>query len=199
MVAHNNQLPNQHFRKGWERYVKTWFDQPGRKRSRRVARIKKAASIAPRPMDGLLRPAVQCQTVKYNMKVRKGRGFSLSELKEAGVKRKEARALGIAVDHRRRNLSLEGLRRNVERLAQYKSKLVVLTKKNKDVSASQLKRNSHLFSVPANVPAPTQMVPMGSAPAVGAFRRLRLSASAARYKGIREARIKAAEEASGSW
>jgi len=81
MVKHNNQLPNAHFRKDWQRRVKTWFDQPGSKKSRRLAREKKAAAIAPRPIDGLVRPAVRCPTVKYNLKVRGGRGFTLEELK----------------------------------------------------------------------------------------------------------------------
>ena len=81
VLKHNNQLPNQHFRKDWQRRVKTWFDQPGRKKSRRVARIQKAARIAPRPVDGLLRPAVRCPTQRYNMKLRAGRGFTLDELK----------------------------------------------------------------------------------------------------------------------
>lgn len=81
VLKHNNQLPNQHFRKQWQRRVKTWFDQPGRKKSRRIARIQKAARIAPRPVDGLLRPAVRCPTLRYNMKLRAGRGFTLEELK----------------------------------------------------------------------------------------------------------------------
>jgi large subunit ribosomal protein L13e len=81
VLKHNNQLPNQHFRKQWDRRVKTWFDQAGRKKSRRIARVQKAGRIAPRPIDGLLRPAVRCPTVRYNMKLRSGRGFTLEELK----------------------------------------------------------------------------------------------------------------------
>jgi len=37
--------------------------------------------IFPRPTAGPLRPVVHGQTLKYNMKVRAGRGFSLEELK----------------------------------------------------------------------------------------------------------------------
>lgn len=37
--------------------------------------------IFPRPTAGPLRPIVHGQTLKYNMKVRAGRGFSLEELK----------------------------------------------------------------------------------------------------------------------
>lgn len=46
-----------------------------------VARQKKAVKIFPRPTSGPLRPIVRGQTLKYNMKVRAGRGFSLEELK----------------------------------------------------------------------------------------------------------------------
>lgn len=37
--------------------------------------------IFPRPTAGPLRPIVHGQTLKYNMKVRAGKGFSLEELK----------------------------------------------------------------------------------------------------------------------
>jgi len=57
------------------------LDQAGRKKSRRIARVQKAARIAPRPVDGLIRPAVRCPTIKYNTKLRAGRGFTLEELK----------------------------------------------------------------------------------------------------------------------
>jgi large subunit ribosomal protein L13e len=117
-------LPGNHFRKDWQRRVKTWFDQPGRKLRRRVARKEKAASLGVRPLNPL-RPAVRGQTVRYNAKIREGRGFTLAELKEAGVGRKVARSIGIVVDHRRRNLSVEGKALNVERLKAYKERLIV--------------------------------------------------------------------------
>lgn len=77
----NNVIPNAHFRKHWQNYVRTWFDQPGRKKTRRIARQKKALKIAPRPVAGALRPRVRCPTFKYNTKIRSGRGFTLEELK----------------------------------------------------------------------------------------------------------------------
>jgi hypothetical protein len=40
-MKHNNQIPNGHFHKDWQRYVRTWFNQPGRKKRRRVARLQK--------------------------------------------------------------------------------------------------------------------------------------------------------------
>ena len=80
-MKHNNVLPNAHFKKDWDKRVKTWFDQAGQKRRRRLLRKAKAAAIAPRPACGLLRPVVHCTTQKYNMKTRMGRGFTLKELK----------------------------------------------------------------------------------------------------------------------
>ncbi|KXS14197.1 ribosomal protein L13e [Gonapodya prolifera JEL478] len=132
---HNNQLPGNHFRKDWQRRVKTWFDQPARKLRRRQARVAKAAAIAPRPVDGLIRPAVRGQTFKYNTKLRAGRGFTLDELKAAGIRRKEALSIGISVDHRRKNRSEEGLALNVERLQAYKTRLVVFPRKAKKPKA----------------------------------------------------------------
>lgn len=117
-----------HFRKDWQRRVRTWFNQPGRKLRRRNTRKAKAATLGVRPQS-LLRPAVRGQTVRYNRKVREGRGFTLAELKEAGVGRKEARGVGIVVDHRRRNLSEEGKKVNVERLKAYKARLIVFPRK----------------------------------------------------------------------
>ncbi|AEE78486.1 breast basic conserved 1 [Arabidopsis thaliana] len=80
-MKHNNVIPNGHFKKHWQNYVKTWFNQPARKTRRRIARQKKAVKIFPRPTSGPLRPVVHGQTLKYNMKVRTGKGFTLEELK----------------------------------------------------------------------------------------------------------------------
>lgn len=52
-LSKNNALPNNHFRKDWQRRVKTWFDQPGRKKSRRTARVQKAAKLGSRCVDSL--------------------------------------------------------------------------------------------------------------------------------------------------
>ena len=77
----NEMIPNAHFHKDWQRYVKTWFNQPARKKRRLQNRKKKALKVAPRPVAGPLRPVVRCQTFKYNTRVRTGRGFTLDELK----------------------------------------------------------------------------------------------------------------------
>ena len=64
------------------------------------------------------------------MKIRPGRGFTFAELKEAQINRKQARGIGIAVDHRRENRSEEQFKENVARLKLYKSKLVVFPRRN---------------------------------------------------------------------
>merc|ERR1712096_418514 len=105
-------------------------DQAGRKHRRRQARQEKAAKVAPRPVKAL-KPVVRCPTQRYNTKVRLGRGFTLDELKEAGIPKKWARTVGITVDHRRKNRCTEGLQENVARLKLYKTKLMVLPRKSK--------------------------------------------------------------------
>ena len=95
MVKHNNVVPNQHFKKKWQFYVKTWFNQPARKERRHAKRVAKAKRVFPRPAAGALRPVVTGQTVRYNLRKRAGRGFSLAELKEAGIAAKAAPTLGL--------------------------------------------------------------------------------------------------------
>ncbi len=85
--------------------------------------------MAPRPASGPLRPVVHCQTRRYNTKVRAGRGFSHDELKAAGLYKKFAKTVGIAVDHRRRNKSVESLQVNAQRLKLYQSKLVLFPRR----------------------------------------------------------------------
>lgn len=126
-------IPNGHFHKDWQRYVKTWFNQPARKFRRRQSRIKKAKAVAPRPATGPLRPIVRCPTVRYHTKIRAGRGFTLDEVKGAGLNARFARTIGIAVDHRRRNKSMESLQQNVQRLKEYRAKLILFPLNKKKI------------------------------------------------------------------
>jgi len=145
----NNAFQSNHFRKHWcagstlrPGFVRTWFKQPARKEQRHAHRVKRAREIAPRPTQSL-RPAVRCPTKKYNMRVRLGRGFSLEELKAAGLHRRFAATIGISVDHRRRNRSVETLQANVQRLKEYKSRLLLFPRTKKpakmDSKPEQLK------------------------------------------------------------
>lgn len=65
------------------------------------------------------------------MKIREGRGFTLEEIKAAGIREKEALSIGVAVDHRAKSRSEERFNRNVERLQAYKARLVVFPKNSK--------------------------------------------------------------------
>ncbi|KAF5208112.1 60S ribosomal protein L13-1 [Thalictrum thalictroides] len=90
LLKHNNVIPNGHFKKHCQNYVKTWFNQLARKTRRCNARQKKA---------GRFSHTLLLATLKYKMKVRAGRGFSLEELKAAGIPKKLAPTI-----HRRRTI-----------------------------------------------------------------------------------------------
>ncbi|KAG6022344.1 hypothetical protein E4U19_005103 [Claviceps sp. Clav32 group G5] len=205
-IKHNQKIVNNHFRKDWQRRVRTHFDQPGKKASRRVARQAKAAALAPRPVDKL-RPIVRCPTIKYNRKVRAGRGFTLTELKEAGIARPLARTIGISVDHRRQNLSEESLAINVARLKAYRERLILLPRKSNapkkgdtKTDISQINRAATVSSV---LPiAPTDLavkeIQKSEMPAPiegGAYATLRAARSNKRYQGAREKRARDKAEA----
>ncbi|GFZ46043.1 60S ribosomal protein L13 [Saitozyma sp. JCM 24511] len=203
MVKHNNQLPKNHFHKDWQRRVKTWFDQPGKKKSRRVARSKKALATGAQPLQRL-RPAVRCPTQRYNIRVREGRGFTLSEIKLAGIPKKQAKGLGIVVDHRRRSKSEEGQKLNVERLKEYRSRLVVFPRKagkpkSGDATGDDL--TAHITravpSIPSTYEAEAPRAITEEEKEVDAFTTLRLARAAQRNEGQRKKRAeaKAAEEA----
>jgi large subunit ribosomal protein L13e len=137
MVKHNNIIPNIHCHKKYLASsrgpikVKLALNQASRKKSRRLARAAKAAALAPQPLEKLY-PVVHCPTQRYSHKTRLGKGFTLAELKAAGnINPKYAQTVGIAVDHRRQNHSMESLQMNVARLKEYMSKLIILSGKKK--------------------------------------------------------------------
>ena len=204
MVKHNNVIPNQHFKKKWQFRVKTWFNQPARKLRRRTARQEKAAKAFPRPAAGALRPVVHGQTVKYNAKLRQGRGFSLAELKEAGIPAKLARTLGIAVDNRRRNRSLEGLQANVQRLKAYRSNLVIFPRDAKkprkfeaakEDAAAVAQVKGAVMPITKEAPKLESVALTEEMKAFKAYATLRLERMNARMVGIRAKRAKEAAEA----
>ena len=194
-MRHNNEIPNQHFHKVCQQdHIRTWFDQPARKKRRRLARQAKAAAMAPRPTAGMLRPVVHPSTVKYNYKLRQGRGFTFAELKEAGINRKEARTIGIAVDHRRRNRSAESLQMNVQRLKEYKSKLIVFPRKRGkpkagDADAAELEKavqlTGEILPMPPK-PEPEFMAITSEMKELDAFHKIRMARADYRLFGIRQ-------------
>jgi len=200
----NNIIPNGHFHKWWQRYVKTWFNQPARKERRRAHRLEKAAKVAPRPAAGPLRPVVHCPTIRYNTKRRSGRGFSHDELRSAGIYKRLARTIGIAVDHRRRNKSVESLQVNVQRLKLYKSKLILFPRKiakpNKaDSSAEELKLATQLKGAVLPVRQPSRRAPARAITEreakFGAHNMLRKVRADTAMWGIREKKAKEKAEA----
>jgi len=136
MVKHNNIVPNVHFHKEWDRRVKLWFDQPAQKAARKQRRLKKLKAIFPRPL-GSLKPTVRPSSIRHNHRVKLGRGFTVEEIKAAGLTARYARTIGISVDHRRRNKSEESLALNVQRLNEYKSKLVLFPLNPKKVAKGE--------------------------------------------------------------
>ena len=42
---HNNMVFDSHFHKDWQRYVKTWLNQAGKKKRRRTKRVEKASEF----------------------------------------------------------------------------------------------------------------------------------------------------------
>jgi large subunit ribosomal protein L13e len=194
----NNILANAHFHKDWKRRVKTWFNQPARKARRAANRQAKAAAIAPRPTGGLLRPAVRCPSQRYNIRVRAGRGFSPAEIKAAGWNRREARQLGVAIDNRRRNSSVEGLQANVQRLKEYRSKLIVFGKKGSSAeecatatqNAQLPVRQDYLFG---EMDAPRAITEEEKKHSV--FQAIRMARANKKLAGGRAKRAREAEEA----
>ena len=142
--SRNGMILKPHFHKDWQRRVATWFNQPAHKIHRHKARQAKARRTAPRPTSRPLRPVVRCLTVRHHTNVCASRGFSLEELRVAGIHKKVARTIGISVDLRRWNKCTESLQANMQRLKEYRSKLILFPRKpsapkKADSSAEELK------------------------------------------------------------
>ncbi len=79
-----------------------------------------------------MRPAVRGQTNRYNAKIKIGRGFTVRELREAGIKGVlYARSIGLAVDTRRKDTSNETLKLNAGRIKEYLNNLILYPRKGK--------------------------------------------------------------------
>ncbi|RKP32174.1 60S ribosomal protein L13 [Metschnikowia bicuspidata] len=190
-ISKNVPLLKNHFRKNWQERVKVHFNQAVQKTSRRQTRQIKAVHLAPRPVDAL-RPIVRCPTIKYNRKVRAGRGFTVPELKAAGLSAKYARTIGIAVDLRRQNNSEEGFDANVIRLKEYLSKLIVFSK-NKPVADAKQVSVATTFPI---VQTPPETAPRAVfVPEKTAVKTLKAAWNEKKYKGINDKKAREAAEA----
>ena len=206
MVKHNNIVPNVHLRKHWQRRVRVHLDQASKKHVRVLRRQRRAQEMFPRPIQSL-RPVVSSQTRKYAGKVRYGRGFTLSELKGAGLSARVARTVGIAVDHRRTATSEEQLQLNIERLNQYKSKLILFPRRDGKVKKGLIPDSTaeQVKSAAASNQASGTLLPRAAPAKEDVFAAItaadkkfnahsvaRIARTTKRYKGRREKR---AEEA----
>ena len=188
MVKHNQAVPNAHFHKDWKTRVKTWFNQPARKQRRRAARAAKAARVFPRPASGPLRPEVRCPTVRYQLRVRAGRGFTEAELKAAGIAMKFAPTIGISVDHRRKNRSEEAFQTNVQRLKEYNSKLTLFPR-SKRCPAKKLGKDTPYSELKNAVQATGDLIPFTKASKEVVFRKIEeAETKRSAYQTLRRAR-----------
>ena len=200
MVKHNNEVPNRHFHKDWQVRVKTWFNQPARKYRRRDARLVKAEQCAPAPASGLLRPIVRGMTRKYNMKVRAGKGFTLTELKAAGISKHEALSIGVSVDYRRRNRCEQSQQVNVARLKAYKSALIVFPNKKgaeytEDMKLAEQNIEKHVLPIRNVVKAEKPRAITAEEKESKAYYTIRLARSNKRNHGMRIVRAEKAAKA----
>merc|ERR1712071_301701 len=198
----NNMIPNGHFHKQWQNYVKTWFNQPARKKRRHAHRVSKARRVFPRPTQAL-RPIVRCPTFRYNARVRAGKGFTLEELKAAKIPKRFAPTIGICVDHRRRNKSVESLQLNTQRLKVYRSKVILFPRnakkpQNTDATAEEMKLAQQITStvmpIKTIVKKEKARVITEEDKKFSPYAVLRTARTTARLDGIRAKRAKEAAE-----
>lgn len=134
-------------------------------------------------------------------------------VKAAGISRKLAPTVGIAVDPRRQNLSEESVAANVERLKAYMARLIVFPRrsgkqKNGDASKDEVKAAK---SGETNITRATKdVLPIENVARVtegklsdyeateNAYMTLRRARSDARLVGVREKRAKAKAEEAGA-
>merc|ERR1712173_548877 len=129
-------------------------------------------------------------------------GFTLEELKAAGLSKNYAQTIGIAVDHRRRNKSVESLQLNAQRLKEYKSKLIVFPLNSKkprkgDATAEEMSKAVQLagevMPVKPVVKRVRAMALTDDLKKFQAFQTVRQARSFKRLHGIRAKRAADAE------
>jgi large subunit ribosomal protein L13e len=137
-MGFSSRLSTARFNKDWQEKVKTFFNQPGTKLRRRKVRAAKAKRLGSNPTHSL-RPAVRGQTRRYNNKLKLGKGFTLDELKKAGIRGVNyARSIGISVDLRRKDTNAEAQKINVDRIKEYVSKMILYPKKKPEGGKPQV-------------------------------------------------------------
>merc|ERR1711935_866918 len=95
-----------------------------------------------------------------------------------GINKKQARSIGVAVDHRRRNRSAESLQLNSQRLKEYKAALIVFPKKRTKVKG--------ILKMPELPKGEEAMVITDEMKSDDVFHKLRLLRADYRLYGIRQ-------------
>ncbi|GCB74380.1 hypothetical protein scyTo_0003470 [Scyliorhinus torazame] len=120
-----------------------------------------------------------------------------------GINRRVAHTIGIAVDHRRHNKSTESIQCNVQRLKEYRSKLIIFPRKasmpkKRDSSAEEIKVTTQLTGPVMPI---KKIYKREKARVISevkknfkAFASLRMARANARLFGIRAKRAKEAAE-----
>jgi len=124
-------------------------------------------------------------------------------LKEAGIPRKLAPTIGISVDPRRQNLSVESLTVNVARLKEYKARLILFPRKlgkhkKEDSTKEEISVKNTITSIKSGLPIVAvaneiKEIKKSDLPTPiegGAYRKLRDARSEARHLGKREKRAR---------
>lgn len=174
-------------RKHWiTQKVKCFFNVNGHKTVRANKRAERAAARSPAPLD-LLRPTAKCCTRRYASKVRFGRGFSLEEIRAAGLTPAFARTVGIAVDHRRHG-SNQMEEANIQRLTTYKANLVLFPRVEGKAKKGEIADSTTRLDTPQNdvgrvLPLPPVKVRVGLAALTKDLKSKKV------YRSIRQARI----------
>merc|ERR1711870_64706 len=125
MIDKKNININTHFRKKWQMRFKKPFNRSSRKIRRSKDRYGNSKNQIFSSTRIPLHPIVHCQTIKFNKRDRKGRGFTKEELKATGINVRTASKLSIAIDSRRKNRTPRTFYENVKRIKNYKTELVL--------------------------------------------------------------------------
>lgn len=174
-------------RKHWiTQKVKCFFNVNGHKTVRSQKRADRAAARSPAPLD-LLRPTVKACTRRYASKIRFGRGFSLEEIRAAGLTPAFARTVGIAVDHRRHG-SNQMEEANIQRLTTYKANLVLFPRVEGKAKKGEIADSTTRLDTPQNVEGGVLALPVVKV-RVGLAALTKDLKSKKVYRSIREARI----------
>ena len=174
-------------RKHWiTQKVKCFFNVNGHKTVRSQKRADRAAARSPAPLD-LLRPTVKACTRRYASKIRFGRGFSLEEIRAAGLTPAFARTVGIAVDHRRHG-SNQMEEANIQRLTTYKANLVLFPRVEGKAKKGEIADSTTRLDTPQNVEGGVLALPAVKV-RVGLAALTKDLKSKKVYRSIREARI----------